>query len=88
MAGRIGPMNAYEQNVDFDQRPYIVIWEMTQACDLACVHCRACAQPKRNPFELSAAEGKRLIAEIAIRSSGRTYLSWSNTRTGLACGFR
>jgi radical SAM protein len=65
MAGRIGPMNAYEQNVDFDQRPYIVIWEMTQACDLACVHCRACAQPKRNPFELSAAEGKRLIAEIA-----------------------
>jgi len=51
--------------VDFDQRPYIVIWEVTQACDLACVHCRASAQPKRNPFELSTEEGKRLIDEIA-----------------------
>lgn len=58
-------MNAYEQATDFDERPYIVIWEMTQACDLACVHCRACAQPERNPFELSTEEGKRLIDEIA-----------------------
>jgi AdoMet-dependent heme synthase len=58
-------MMPYEQNIDFDERPYIVIWETTQACDLACVHCRACAQPKRNPFELSTAEGKRLIDEIA-----------------------
>ncbi len=51
--------------IDFDERPYIVIWEVTQACDLACVHCRASAQPKRNPFELSTEEGKRLIDEIA-----------------------
>ena len=27
--------------IDFDERPFIVIWETTQACDLACVHCRA-----------------------------------------------
>jgi len=51
--------------LDFSERPYIVIWEVTQACDLACVHCRACAQPKRNSFELSTEEGKRLIDEIA-----------------------
>jgi len=51
--------------IDFSERPYIVIWEVTQACDLACVHCRACAQPRRDPFELSTAEGKRLIDEIA-----------------------
>jgi MoaA/NifB/PqqE/SkfB family radical SAM enzyme len=51
--------------LDFSERPYIVIWEVTQACDLACVHCRACAQPKRNPLELSTEEGKRLIDEIA-----------------------
>jgi radical SAM protein len=50
---------------DFAERPYIVIWEVTQACDLACVHCRACAQPKRNPFELSTDEGKKLIDQIA-----------------------
>jgi AdoMet-dependent heme synthase len=52
-------------NLDFDERPYIAIWETTQACDLACVHCRACAQPKRNPFELSTEEAKHLIDQIA-----------------------
>ena len=51
--------------MNFDERPFIAIWETTQACDLACVHCRACAQPARNPLELSTAEAKRLIDEIA-----------------------
>ncbi len=51
--------------LDFNERAYIVIWETTQACDLACVHCRACAQPARNPFELSTAEAKGLIDQIA-----------------------
>jgi radical SAM protein len=51
--------------VDFNQSPFIVIWEATQACDLACVHCRASAQPHRSPFELSTGEAKRLIEEVA-----------------------
>ena len=51
--------------LDFDERPYIVIWETTQACDLACVHCRACAQPRRSPLELSTDEAKGLIVQIA-----------------------
>ena len=51
--------------MDFNERPYIAIWEVTQACDLACVHCRACAQPTRHPLELSTDEGKRLIDQIA-----------------------
>ena len=50
---------------DFNQTPFIVIWEVTQACDLACVHCRASARPHRNPFELSTAEARKLIAEVA-----------------------
>ena len=58
-------MNPEKLSTDFSERPYIVIWEVTQACDLACVHCRACAQPKRNPLELSTEEGKGLIDEIA-----------------------
>ncbi|HYN14974.1 MAG TPA: TIGR04053 family radical SAM/SPASM domain-containing protein [Terriglobales bacterium] len=53
------------RKLDFNQKPYIVIWETTQACDLACVHCRACAQPQRNPFELSTGEAKGLIDQIA-----------------------
>jgi radical SAM protein len=55
--------------IDFDERPFLVIWEATQACDLACVHCRASAQPSRNPFELSTEEAKRLIDDIAEMQS-------------------
>src|SRR5947208_17159648 len=50
---------------DFDVRPLLVIWEMTQACDLNCVHCRANARPKRHPLELSTAEAFHLIDQIA-----------------------
>ena len=52
-------------SLDFDERPFLVIWEATQACDLACLHCRACAQPARHPLELSTAEAKCLIDDIA-----------------------
>jgi AdoMet-dependent heme synthase len=50
---------------DFDQRPLLVIWEMTQACDLKCAHCRANARPNRHPLELSTAEAFHLIDQIA-----------------------
>jgi radical SAM protein len=50
---------------DFDLRPLLVIWEMTQACDLNCLHCRADARPKRHPLELSTAEAFHLIDQIA-----------------------
>ncbi len=50
---------------DVAGRPFIVIWETTRACPLACRHCRAEAQPDRNPGELSTEEGCRLIDEIA-----------------------
>jgi radical SAM protein len=56
---------AVELKLDFDERPFNVIWETTQACDLACVHCRACARPVRSALELSTAEAKRLIDEVA-----------------------
>src|SRR5689334_4688085 len=54
-------------NLEFDlnKRPLVVIWETTQACDLACFHCRACVQPRRHPLELTTAEGERLIDEMA-----------------------
>jgi len=50
---------------DFDVRPLLVIWEMTQACDLKCMHCRASAQPQRHPRELSAAEAFSLVDQVA-----------------------
>lgn len=50
---------------DYAERPAVVIWEPTRACDLACLHCRATAQPKRSNFELSTYEGYKLIDQIA-----------------------
>ncbi len=49
----------------FDDRPFIAIWELTQACDLVCKHCRACAQPLRDPLELSFEEGTKLLDQFA-----------------------
>ncbi len=50
--------------MDFNQSPLLVIWEVTQACDLACMHCRASAMPARNPGELTTEQGYRLLDEI------------------------
>lgn len=58
-------MNPQINAIDFNQRPFIAIWEVTRACDLACVHCRASAQPQRHPMELRTKEGKQLIDQIA-----------------------
>jgi AdoMet-dependent heme synthase len=58
-------MNPQIQTIDFKERPFLAIWEVTQACDLACLHCRAAAQPLRHPMELTTDEGKGLIDQIA-----------------------
>src|SRR5262245_60102973 len=50
--------------VDFNQAPFLVIWEVTRACALACVHCRADAIARRDPRELTTAEGRHLIDQV------------------------
>lgn len=62
-------------NLDFDQAPFIVIWETTQACDLACRHCRASAQPLRNPGELTTEEAMKLLDDV--RRFGRVVFVFS-----------
>lgn len=49
---------------DFDRAPFLVIWETTRACDLACKHCRAEAVSERHPFELSTEEAKRMMDAV------------------------
>ncbi len=49
----------------FDQAPFLAIWEVTRACALVCHHCRAAAEDRRDPRELSTEEGRSLIAAIA-----------------------
>jgi radical SAM protein len=51
--------------VDFAVAPFLVIWETTQSCALACRHCRASAQPGRDPRELTTEEGFRLVDQVA-----------------------
>jgi radical SAM protein with 4Fe4S-binding SPASM domain len=53
------------QNFDFNDRPFIVIWEVTRACSLACRHCRAKANLRRHPLELNLEESFRLIEQVA-----------------------
>jgi radical SAM protein len=50
--------------LDFNDSPFLVIWETTRACALACVHCRADAISRRDPRELTTDEGRRLIDQV------------------------
>ncbi|HTS37202.1 MAG TPA: TIGR04053 family radical SAM/SPASM domain-containing protein [Candidatus Solibacter sp.] len=49
---------------DFSKNPMLVYWEMTQACGLACKHCRAEAMPTANPLELSTEQSKRFLNQL------------------------
>lgn len=51
--------------IDTNERPFMVIWETTRACDLACVHCRANAQTEPSPHELDHEQAKDLLEQIA-----------------------
>ncbi|KPK59006.1 MAG: hypothetical protein AMS21_10255 [Gemmatimonas sp. SG8_38_2] len=53
----------------FRQAPRNVYWEMTIACDLECVHCRASAIPHRDPLELSTEEGQALMRDVKAMGS-------------------
>jgi radical SAM protein len=53
--------NAWLGGVDFDRAPFTIAWEVTRACAFSCVHCRADAQHRRAPGELTTEEGFALI---------------------------
>ncbi len=47
-----------------DKKP-VVVWNAGQRCNLKCVHCYSQSQDRPYPDELSTAEGKRLIEDLA-----------------------
>ena len=51
-------------DANFDLAPFTIAWALTRACAFACQPCRAEAQPKRDPNELTTAEAHRLIDQI------------------------
>jgi len=58
----------------FNERPLLVFWEMTKACQLKCFHCRANAQLVGAPDELTTREGRALIDSLAAIGSPRPIL--------------
>ncbi len=58
--------------LDFAWAPFLVIWEVTQACELDCRHCRAEARPWRDAGELTTDEGRALLEEV--RRFGRPLM--------------
>ncbi|QKY20073.1 TIGR04053 family radical SAM/SPASM domain-containing protein [Halolamina sp. CBA1230] len=59
------------RDIDTSRRPFVLVWEMTRACELACKHCRAEAQPQRHPDELTTAEGTELLDEARAFGEGQ-----------------
>ncbi len=55
----------------YGRAPMLVYWEMTNACGLACRHCRASAIADRSPTELTFEEGLGLLDDIT--GFGRPY---------------
>ena len=49
---------------DFSRNPMLVYWEMTQACGLACKHCRAEAMATPHPMELTTTESKSFLERL------------------------
>lgn len=58
------PMPSYTRE-DFATSPFVAFYEVTRACDLVCKHCRACAQPKSHPKELTTEQSKALLDQFA-----------------------
>ncbi len=50
---------------DFATGPLMFYYEITQACDLVCLHCRASAQEQADPEELSTTQAQALIDQVA-----------------------
>ncbi len=48
----------------YNRAPMIVYWELTNACGLACRHCRATAMPEPMPGELSTTQAIALLDDI------------------------
>lgn len=55
---------AHLLHYSLDKKP-IVVWNLTRRCNLHCAHCYADATDKPQPGEMTTAEGKRLIDDLA-----------------------
>jgi radical SAM protein with 4Fe4S-binding SPASM domain len=67
----------------FDRAPFIVVWETTRACALACVHCRLDADLRRRvPFGIKATEAPQYHRVLAQRAE--THGAWPRRRAAVS----
>ncbi len=86
----------FERGLD---APICLTWELTYACNLACVHCLS-SSGKRDPRELSTRQCKDIIDELermqvfyvniggAIRRRAPTTYCWVASRDPVATAIR
>ena len=56
---------------DPGERPHVLVWEVTRACQLACRHCRADAFTRADPRQLTTEQGKALLDDFASYGTPR-----------------
>lgn len=69
-----GPRPAPGGMHDYAKNPMIIYWELTQACALACRHCRAEAMTSAHPCQLTNAESRSLLRQIAAFGNPMPHL--------------
>lgn len=67
--GAPGPARAERDSnlaaADFERAPFVIAWELTRACAYSCAHCRADAQPRRDPDELDTEQAIAVVDDLA-----------------------
>lgn len=63
-----GSMPSHLLQFSADKKP-VVVWNMTRRCNLKCIHCYAHAKDVADADELTTAEGKALIDDLAAFGS-------------------
>jgi len=59
-----GQLPSHLLQFSIDKKP-VVVWNVTRRCNLRCVHCYAHARDQVFPDELSGAEGKKVLDDLA-----------------------
>jgi len=62
---RYSPSSRHQIHGTADGRGPVVVWNITRACNLRCLHCYASANSQSHPHELTTREAKNFIDELA-----------------------
>ncbi len=62
---RYSPSSRHQVHGTADGRGPVVVWNITRACNLRCIHCYASANSQKHPNELTTREAKSFIDELA-----------------------